>query len=57
MRPPRFYDQILKVEAPEVATRVQKARRDGRRREDESPARLRVREVCASAKLNLYKER
>ncbi len=56
-KPPRFYDKLLEVSSPEVASEVQKERRRSRRREDETPDRLRVREVCAAAKLSLYRER
>ncbi len=56
-KPPRFYDKLLEVSSPEVASEVQAERRRSRRYEDETPARLRVREVCAEARLNLYKER
>ncbi len=56
-KPPRFYDRLLEASAPEVAHDVRMDRRRSRSREDETPDRLRVREVCAEAKLNLYKER
>jgi len=56
-KPPRFYDKLLEVSSPEVASEVFKERRLCRSREDETPARLRVREVCAESKLNLYRER
>ncbi len=56
-KPPRFYDKLLEVSSPEVASAVQKERKLDRRLEDETPDRLRVREVCAEASLNLYRER
>ncbi len=56
-KPPRFYDRLLESLAPEVAVGVRAERRRGRNREDETPARLQVREVCAEASLNLYRER
>jgi len=56
-KPPRFYDRLLEVSSPEVASEVFKERRLSRRREDETDARLRVREVCAESKLNFYRER
>ncbi len=54
-KPPRFYDRLLEAASPEVAHAVQGKRRRLRNREDETVDRLRVREVCAEAKLNLYK--
>ena len=56
-KPPRYYDNLFEVAEPEVAARVQAARRDNRSREDETPDRLSVREVCAKAKLTLYGDR
>jgi len=56
-KPPRFYDRLLEAAAPDEAARVRKERCVARNREDETAARLRVREVCAEAKLTLYKER
>ncbi len=56
-KPPRFYDKLLAVASPEEALVVQKKRILGRAREDETPARLHVREVCADARLTLYQGR
>ena len=56
-KPPRFYDRLLESSAPEVAREVVMERRRSRNREDETPARLAVREVCAEASLSLYRER
>ncbi len=56
-KPPRFYDQLLARTSPEVAASVQAERRRNRSREDETPARLRVREVCAEARVNFYERR
>ncbi len=57
MKPPRYYDDILKVEDPEVSSRVQAKRRDGRNREDESAERLQVRQVCVESRMNLFQSR
>ena len=56
-KPPRFYDKLLEVSSPDVATEVSKARRRSRNREDETPARLSVREVCAKSRLTIFQER
>ncbi len=56
-KPPRFYDKLLEVSSPEMAIEVSKERHRSRSREDETVARLRVREVCARARLSLYQER
>lgn len=53
-KPPRYYDEWLKSAAPNAAAAVLDARRRARSREDETPDRLSVREVCAEARLNLY---
>ncbi len=53
-KPPRFYDRLLEAASPEEMRRIQRARNDARDRGDETAARLRVREVCAEAKLSLY---
>ncbi len=57
MKPPRFYDEILKATDPKESERVQASRRRSRRRVDETPERLFVREVCVRANLSLYQER
>ncbi len=56
-KPPRFYDKLLAALSPEEALDVQRARNRARSREDETPARLRVREVCADARVSLYQGR
>ncbi len=56
-KPPRFYDRLLEVSAPEVASEVRKERRRSRSHKDETAARLRVREVCVESRMNLYEER
>lgn len=56
-KPPRFYDRLLAASSPEEAASVRRARLLARSREDETPARLRVREVCAEARLSLYQGR
>ncbi len=53
-KPPRFYDRLLAAASPTEFASVVEARRRGRRPEDETPARLRVREVCAEARVSLY---
>ncbi len=55
--PPRFYDKLYGESSPEDMSDVQKARNRARSREDEVPARLRVREVCAEARISLYQGR
>ena len=56
-KPPRFYDKLFAEASPEEALELRKARERGRSREDETPARLRVREVCTEARLILYQGR
>lgn len=53
VKPPRYYDDILKATLPDVAARVQARRLAERSRADETAERLRVREVCAEARLTL----
>ncbi len=53
-KPPRFYDLLHKLEDPGGYEGVVSLRRHSRRPEDETPARLRVREVCAEARVSLY---
>ncbi len=53
-KPPRFYDNLFAESSPEEMLALQGARRAARCREDETPARLGVREVCAEARLSLY---
>jgi len=53
-KPPRFYDRLLAAASPEEAQIVCRKRDRARSRVDETPARLRVREVCAEAMLSLY---
>jgi len=56
-KPPRFYDRLLAASSPEEAKDVQRARNRARDRGDETAARLRVREVCAEARVSLYQGR
>ncbi len=56
-KPPRYYDLLLGRSFPEVSTEIVLRRRRARKREDETAARLKVREVCAVARLNLYGRR
>ncbi len=53
-KPPRFYDRLLAAVSPEEMLCLQRARNRARSREDETVSRLRVREVCAEARLSLY---
>ena len=50
-KPPRFYDQRFADRDPEGFERLKAARRKARKREDETPDRLAVREVCTTAQL------
>ena len=56
-KPPRFYDRLLQSEEPLRYEELLSLRRRGRRPEDETPQRLRVREVCAEARVSLYQGR
>ncbi len=56
-KPPRFYDKLLESRSPEEAVLLRRARSGARSFVDETPARLRVREVCAEARLSLYQGR
>ncbi len=56
-KPPRFYDKLLEQESPEEASMLRRSRNRDRDVADETPARLRVREVCAEARLSLYQGR
>ncbi len=53
-KPPRFYDRLFSESSPEEMRVIQKERNRLRTKGDETPARLRVREVCAEARLSLY---
>jgi len=53
-KPPRFYDERLRSRDPEAFEQLRKSRRVARRREDETDARLRDREVCTEARISLY---
>ncbi len=53
-KPPRFYDRLCGAASAEQMLRVQRARDRARDRSEETPARLRVREVCAEARSSLY---
>lgn len=52
-KPPRYYDSRLERVDPEAFANVKSARRAGRSREDETPARLEAREKCTKARLSL----
>ncbi len=53
-KPPRFYDGLLAAVSPDMSVSMLEARRRSRSPEDETRARLRVREVCAEARVSLY---
>lgn len=56
-KPPRYYDEWLAENHPLLHEEVMHKRFLGRRPEDETPARLRVREVCTEARLSLQQMR
>ena len=55
--PPRYYDDWVAKNHPEVWEEVRKSRARERDSENQTPSRLQVREVCARARLNLYRQR
>ncbi len=56
-KPPRYYDDFYKAGHDASFADVKHARARARSREDESPARLSVREVCATARAKLFSRR
>lgn len=56
-RPPRYYAERVARTNPLLLDGVKLARFQARKREDESPERLAVREVCAIAREELQRER
>jgi len=56
-KPPRYYDEYYKARDPGGFEEIKRTRAKGRQRGDETPARLSVREVCATARANLFKRR
>lgn len=50
-KPPRYYDLYARERDPELFEKVHRERRLARSREDETPERLSVREVCVRSKL------
>lgn len=56
-KPPRFYDQLLDRRDPVLFVKLKRARAKARRREEETPARLAVREVCATSRLSSFSRR
>ncbi len=56
-KPPRYYDSYFESVNPDAAEAVRLQRRRDRSREDETPDRLRVREVCAEARVSLLPRR
>ncbi len=56
-KPPRYYDDYFKKRDPERFDQVRRDRVRGRVSEDQTPERLSVREVCATARANAFKRR
>lgn len=56
-KPPRYYDSYFGTQDPDGLLEVQKERTRRRDRENETPERLSVREVCTVARLNLSNRR
>lgn len=56
-KPPRFYDDLHREVNEEQADKVKRDRAEKRDRKNETPARLRVREVCAQARLDTFTRR
>lgn len=56
-KPPRYYDEVLEEKDPELAEQVFARRVAERDRDNQTPERLQVREVCAKARVNLYSSR
>jgi len=56
-KPPRYYDSYFGTQDPDGLLEVQKERTRRRDRENETPERLSVREVCTTARLNLSNRR
>jgi len=56
-KPGRYYDEFWKAKDAEGFEAIKRKRAKARRREDETPARLSVREVCATARAALFKRR
>ena len=56
-KPPAYYDKLLDRDNPEMMQAIRTARAEKRHKEDETEERLRVRELCANARLNLRGER
>ena len=56
-KPPRYYDQLLGREDPELLEQMKAARNRARSREDETPDRLAVREACTASRLSFSQRR
>jgi len=56
-KPPRYYDKRLEEVDPVLAVEIRTDRARDFNHENATEARLRVREVCAEARLNLFKGR
>jgi hypothetical protein len=54
MKPPRYYDQQYEIDDKAGMEAVAANRDASRMRKDETPERLRVREVCTKARVNLF---
>ncbi len=56
-KPPRYYDAYYAKREPLRFAKIKRDRAKGRNRGDETPARLSVREVCATARASLFARR
>ncbi len=56
-KPPRYYDNVLSVRDPELWASIKRDRAKARSREDETPARLSVREQCAASRARSFTRR
>ena len=56
-KPPRYYMDLHKEQAPHEAEKVVRERRRNRNLAEETPERLQVRKVCAEARMNLFKRK
>ena len=54
IKPPRYYDNLYEIEDPKGKEAMQATRDANRMRADETPDRLRVREVCTKERVNRF---
>jgi hypothetical protein len=52
MRPPKYYDKLFKKLDPDLMEQISQTRHDNFDPTDCTPERLKVREICAQAKLS-----